>query len=205
MPLIRSDSERTATGAHGDSGNFFSSSSDERWAAARAAATTAASVPALSAALAKEDTPHVREAIFTSLARIATSESVQAVLPYLRSDAADIRTGALDALRAMPAVTVPHLPRLLADPDVDVRLLACDLVRAAQGADASRLLRSVLENESQANVCAAAVEVIAEVGDITVLPALAICAKRFQEDSFLTFAIEIASQRLRAQSPGSRD
>ena len=44
----------------------------------------------------------MREAIFTGLARIATAESAAAVVPYLRSDDASLRTGAIDALRAMP-------------------------------------------------------------------------------------------------------
>ena len=59
-------------------------------------------VAVLAAALSRESDPRVREAIFTGLARIATAESAAAVLPYLRSDDAGLRTAALDALRAMP-------------------------------------------------------------------------------------------------------
>ena len=76
-----------------------------------------------------ESDPRVREAIFTGLARLATPESAAVVVPYLRSDDARLRTGALDALRAMPEACRPHLPALLADRDPDVRLLACELAR----------------------------------------------------------------------------
>ena len=74
----------------------------------------------LASALSRESDPRVREAIFTGLARIATAESAAAVVPYLRSDDASLRTGAIDALRAMPRLRAAHLPLLLADPDADV-------------------------------------------------------------------------------------
>ena len=87
------------------------------------------------------------------------------MLPYLRSDDASLRTGALDALRAMPAAArAAHLPGLLADPDADVRLLSCELVRDLPEAEANRLLADLLERETEANVCAAAIEVLAEIG-----------------------------------------
>jgi HEAT repeat protein len=159
----------------------------------------------LAQALSHESEPRVREAIFTALARIKTPESAQAVLPYLLSDDANIRTGALDALRVMPEAAKPYLPQLLADADADVRLLACDLTRNMRDADAPHWLCTLLETEPQANVCAAAVEVLAEIGDAQALPALWRCAARFPADPFLDFAIKIAVDRLRAQSPGPSD
>ena len=72
---------------------------EERWTAARAAAELPDSAAALAAALPQETDSRVREAIFTSLSRIGTRDSVAAMLPMLRSDDAALRTGALDALR----------------------------------------------------------------------------------------------------------
>jgi HEAT repeat protein len=146
-----------------------------------------------------ESEPRIREAIFTSLARIGTHESAEAVLPCLRSDDSQLRTVALDALRAMPNATVSHLPELLHDADPDVRLLACDLARSQPAAEASRLLGEVLARDSEANVCAAAVEVLSETGGPNLLPLLAQCAARFPDDPFLAFAIRVASERLGAQ------
>ena len=54
----------------------------------------------------------------------------------------------------------------------------------------------ILATESQANVCAAAVEVLAEVGGPELLPALAECAARFPDDPFLAFAVQVASERI---------
>ena len=134
----------------------------------------------------------------TALARIASAESVLAVLPYVRSDAANLRTAALDALRAMPVQTAPHLQQLLSDQDSDVRLLACDLARVVPGPSAAKLLCALIEDEPQANVCAAAIEVLSEIGDADGVASLARCAARFPDEPFLAFAIGTTSKRLSA-------
>jgi HEAT repeat protein len=170
--------------------------SDQRWAAVRAAADRRDGVPLLAAALAQESDARVREAIFTGLARIATAESAAAVVPYLGSDDASLRGGAIDALRAMPQACRPHLARLLADPDADVRLLSCELARVLPQGEASRLLCDLLERESEKNVCASAIEVLAEVGGPEALPVLARCAERFAADPFVTFSVKVATDRI---------
>ncbi len=146
----------------------------------------------------------MREAIFTALARIGTSESANVVLPYLRLDDANTRTGAMDALRAMPEAAQPFLPGLLEDSDPDVRLLACDLVRDAGGNEGQRWLCALIEAEPQANVCAAAVEALGEIGDASAGPSLSRCAGRFPDDPFLSFAIKVVADRLRGVSPAPR-
>ncbi len=172
--------------------------SDERWAAARSAAELPDGAGVLGRAFSGEKDLRVREAILTGLVRLRSPESVLALLPHLRSDDANLRTGSLDALRTMPEVVAPHLPALLADRDADVRLLACELARSLASAEAARLLCDVLEMESEGNVAAAAVEVIAEIGSPDDLPVLARCADRFRGDPFLSFAIKIASERIGA-------
>jgi HEAT repeat protein len=178
---------------------------DQRWTAARAAAAHPDAVSALAAALPRERESRVRGAIFNSLARIASPDSAAALLPYLRSDEASLRTGAIDALRAMPAALAPHLPGLLADPDPDVRLLSCELVREQPEAEANRLLAAVLEREPEANVCAAALEVASEIGGPDLLEALRRCEQRFAADPFLAFSIGVARERIEAQRAGSRE
>ena len=207
MPLIRKNADTTApAGDPATEGNLSllaSGSPDERWAAARAAAGGPGDVETLTAALSVEADTRVREAIFTSLARIGGAESVDAVLPHLRSDDANLRTSALDALRAMPASAASRLPALLQDEDADVRLLACELARGLPSAEATAILCGLLEREEQANVCAAAVEVLAETGGPEALPALDRCAERFRGDPFLGFAIRAAADRI-GQQRGTR-
>jgi HEAT repeat protein len=204
MPLVRNHAGKPASSDGGKAPpSLNSASSEERWAAARAA-NSPGSVPSLAEALAGEKDARVREAIFTALATIATRESVLVALPYLRADEAAIRAGALDALRAMPKATQSHMAQLLVDKDPDVRLLACDLAREMGEADGARLLCDLLETDAEANVCAAAVEVVAEIADENALPALSRCASRFPNDPFLTFAIKVASGRLRSRSANPR-
>jgi len=202
MPLIRGKSS-TPINAGPDADQIARAISsgmvDERWAAARAVAELPSGVDILGKALATEAEPRVREAIFTSLARIGTPASAAVAAPYVRSDDSEVRTGALDALRAMPEATAPHLPGLLSDADADVRLLACELVRNQPPEAANQLLATLLAAEPEANVCAAAVEVLAEIGDASVLPVLAQCAARFPEDPFLGFAIGMARDRIGSQ------
>jgi hypothetical protein len=181
-----------------------SGTDDERWSAARAAADLPASVPVLEAALAREQSPAVREAMFSALVRIATPHSVEAVLPFLRADDAQARTNASDALLAMKSAAWPYLPALLRDQDADVRILACNLVREMPQGQAVALCCERLDAETEANVCAAVVEVLAEIGGVEALPALTRCADRFRATPFLAFTIKIAIDRVRSQTASPR-
>ena len=199
MPLVKRPSftsETVALEVRKTSEMLTGGTDDERWNAARTAATLPDALPLLTKALSGERVPRVREAIFTALAKIGSSDSAAAALPYMRSDDASERTAALDALRAMPAAAAGHLPQLLKDTDTDVRLLACEIVRALPANDASRMLGELLEREVNANVCAAAVEVLAETGNVASLPILERCAARFPDDPFLTFAVRMTRDRI---------
>jgi HEAT repeat protein len=178
---------------------------DERWAAARDAVGLDGGAAAMAAALRVEAQPHVREALFTGLARIGTPESAEQLVAFLRSDESQLRTGALDVLHTMPECVRVLLPRLLADPDSDVRILCCELARALPGAEAAAVLSALLEREPHANVCAAAVDVLAEVGTPEACPVLARCAARFPNHAFLAFAIKVATDRITSQSARARD
>jgi HEAT repeat protein len=208
MPLVRKPFAKTAVSPQNVASRdekslaaaLMEGSDDERWNAARSAAEAPDGLVILSEAISRESNPRVREAIFTSLARIRTPQSAEAVLRYLRSDDSNLRTGALDALRAMSDAVAPWIPRLLKDADADVRLLACDLVRNAPAADAGRMLSEVLATERESNVCAAAIEVLAETGGPELLPLLKGCAARFPDDPFLGFAVQLASERIGLQA-----
>ena len=202
MPLIRkgSGAPPPATDADAAAGKLRTGASDERWAAARALAGQPQALTTLADALAAEQDPRVREAIFTSLARIGSSQSAEVIVAYVRSDDASLRTGAIDALRMMPDALAAHVSILLGDPDADVRVLVCDLVRQLPGSTATGLLADLLQTESEANVCAAAIDVLAECGEPSALPALARCAERFVDVPFVVFAARIAGERMGAKA-----
>lgn len=205
MPLIRkpSTSPTPLPSARGDVLRALTEgNTDERWDAARAAGDVAGGAKALGAALRTEHDARVREAILTSLTRLASPDAVEAVLPLMRAEIAALRTGAIDALRAMKQAAWPYLPQLLADPDADVRLLACEMTRTLPAEEATTLLCGLIERESEANVCASAIEVLAELGTPEALPALERCAARFQGTHFLAFSIKITADRIRSQTAG---
>ena len=203
MPLVRKPVDRAAA-ATPDAAAVLqalgSNDADERWAAARAAAQVSGGATALIRALQLERDANVREAMLTSLARIGSDESVEGLLSLLRSDDANARTGALDALRSMTGLQRDLLPRLLQDPDTDVRVLSCELARALPSDEATGHLCDLLTRERDVNVCAAAIDVLTEVGTAAALPVLQECGERFRETPFLAFAIEVATDRITAES-----
>jgi HEAT repeat protein len=138
----------------------------------------------------------VQEAIMTALMRVGDQASVAALLPYLRSPDAGRRGAAIEALQALPEATAPFMAALFADPDTDVRILSIEVVRGMPAANATRLLCDLLEREQHPNVCAAAVDVLAEIGTREALPTLQACARRFAETPFLPFALSIAIARI---------
>jgi HEAT repeat protein len=77
-----------------------------------------------------------------------------------------------------------------------VRLLATELARNMPAAVATRILCSLLQHEQHPNVCAAAVDVLAEVGTRDAVPVLQACAERFAATPFLPFAVSIAIARI---------
>ena len=202
MPLVRKPSPQAPAAAAPPA--LDEGTSEQRWSAVRAAADRPDGLALLADALPRESDPRVREAIFTGLARLATAESAAVVVPHLRSDDATLRTGAIDALRAMPQACRPHLPALLADSDADVRLLSCELARGLPDEEANRLLCDLIERETERNVCAAAIEVLAEIGRPEALPSLARCATRFSGDPFIAFSLKVATERIAASARDQR-
>lgn len=201
MPLIRKNATPAAA-APVDAAKVLAAlaggTEEERWEAARAAPGIPGAAKALCDAALREPSARVREVLFTSLTRIASPESVELLLPLLRSDDARIRTGALDSLRATKALVWPYVPTLLEDADPDVRLLVCELARDQPAREAAKVLCDLLENELEPNVCASAVDVLAELGGPDALPVLARCQERFRGISFIEFAIKTTVDRIRS-------
>jgi len=169
---------------------------ERRWSAARRMGEQSGTAEPLAAALASEKEPRVIEAIFTSLIRRGGAESAAYLLPLLRSDEAALRGGAIEALETMPAELARHIGELLHDPDSDVRIFAVELTRKMPPAQAASWLGEILDREIHPNVCAAAVDVLAEIGSRDAIPHLERCRDRFAREPFLPFAIAVAIETL---------
>ena len=138
----------------------------------------------------------MREAMMTALMRVGDRASVLALLPYIRSQDASQRGTAIEALQALPAAILPFMESLLSDRDTDVRILATELARNMPAKDATRVLCGLLEKELHPNVCAAAIDVLAEVGTRDAVPVLKACAQRFSDTPFLPFAVATTIARI---------
>jgi hypothetical protein len=77
-----------------------------------------------------------------------------------------------------------------------MRLLVCEVVREMPAGMATPVLVELLDDEPVANVCCAAIEVLAEVGDASALPALTRCAVRFSDEPFVAFSARMAASRI---------
>ena len=202
MPFVKREIAKPAKPAAADSNegsvlaSLRSSDPEVRWGAARALGHRADEVPLLAATLAAETVPRVREAMITALMRIGDEASVAALLPYLRAQDAGLRAAAIEALQALPDAISPFVTALLKDDDSDVRILATELVRNMPAAEATRVLCDLLAREQHANVCAAAIDVLTEVGTREAVPVLRACAARFEGTPFVPFAASIAIARL---------
>lgn len=198
MPLIRKPQNVLSCPAPDPNAlvHLRASGADERWAAARQLGGQPGYAVLLAEALAREDDPRVREALFTALAQDGGTAAVAVILPFLRSPDAALRMGALDALATLPDAVATNIGELLTDPDPDVRTLSCDLARRLPASEANSHLGALLDRELDGNVCAAAVEVLSEVGTEDAIAALRSCAARFADNRFLIYAIELAIQRL---------
>lgn len=176
--------------------NLKSSQAETRWSASRSLGSRPEAVPALAVALGIEHVSRVREAIMTALIRIGDAASVSALLPYLRSQDAGLRAATIEALQNLPNAISPYIDQLLEDSDSDVRLLATELVRNMPAKNATQALCRLLEREQHPNVCAAAMELLAEVGTRDAVPALRSCAEQFAEVQFVAFAASTAIARI---------
>lgn len=168
-----------------------------RWAVRDLAAHPHTSAT-LGARLLAEPEHSVRQALFTSLAAHAGTAAAAALLPLLRSDDAGLRNGAIEALSGMPAAVAPHIDALLRDADADVRIFTVNLLGDLRHPQVRPWLMEVLHREAAVNVVAAAIEVLAEVGEPADEPALRAVARRFADDDFIGFAAAMAADRVRA-------
>lgn len=168
-----------------------------RWAA-RDLSGRPEAVPLLGERLLVERDARVREVLFTAIGATPGAPAVDVLLPLLRSEDAQLRNGAIEALTLMPQAVGPRITRLLDDADPDVRIFTVNLLGELKHDQVLPWLLKVLTQEAAVNVVAAAIEVLAEVGAPEHLATLRQATRRFAGDAFIGFAAEMAAQRIEA-------
>jgi HEAT repeat protein len=166
-----------------------------RWAA-RDLALHPQAAGALCARLAEEADASVRAVLFSSVTQLGGSAVVAAMMQLLRSDEPALRNGAIEVMANLPAAVAPQIDGLLHDADSDVRIFTVNLLGDLRHPKVPQWLSQVLLHDAEVNVVGAALEVLAEVGVHETLPALRATRRRFADDAFITFAVDLAVERI---------
>ncbi|MEK8028077.1 HEAT repeat domain-containing protein [Pseudaquabacterium rugosum] len=174
-----------------------SDAQERRWAARDLGAHPQAAT-VLGEALVGERDARVRDALFLTLTALASEDAAGALLPLLRSEEAPLRNGAIEALAAMPQAVAPRIHSLLHDADPDVRIFTVNLMGELRHERVRQWLLQVLAEDGSINVVAAAIEVLAEVGQPEDLAALQAVRARHADDVFIGFAIDMAASRIQS-------
>ncbi|MDO9711693.1 HEAT repeat domain-containing protein [Paracraurococcus lichenis] len=167
-----------------------------RRAAAQALGAHPAAVPALRAALSAETKRPVQEALLAALTDIASADAVAAMLGLLRAEDAWLRNAALTALQEIGAPAAAPVRAVLDAADPDLRMAALLALAGLRCPEAEAWTIARLEQETEVNVCATAIEVLDRIGGPASAPALDRLAGRFAAEPFLAFAARAVRDRL---------
>ena len=167
--------------------------------AARELAAHPNAAPAMCGQLEGERDASVRSVIFTSLIKLKTRTVVELLAPYLRSEDAALRNAVVEALQEMPEDIEPFMDSLLSDPDSDVRISAVTILGALAHPRVPEWLSQVIQSDPHINVCAAALDCLAEAGDEEAVPLLEGLAHRFPDEPYINFAVAAAIRRIKGE------
>lgn len=171
---------------------------DVRRGAARACRQFSDAVALLAGRLAVEATPSVIETLVLNLVAIGGPAAAAALAPLLRSDDAARRFAAAEAISQLGPEALPVFDALVRDPEPQVRVLAAEIARGLTSSSVVEILEAALATEEDVNVCAALIDVLAEIGSAATAGALRRAAERLAGQPFIDFAVRTALVRLPA-------
>jgi HEAT repeat protein len=146
--------------------------------------------------LRRETEVSVREVILTALACIGDPTAISALAEYLRSDDAALRNEVIETLKQRSGEVDHILQKLLSDPDPDVRIFAVNILESLRNPDVEAWLIEVIETDPQVNVCATAVDLLAELGTAAAALALGKLKARFPDEPYIQFCCDLALKRI---------
>jgi HEAT repeat protein len=114
----------------------------------------------------------IQEAVDSSLRKIGGRETVEAVIPLLRSDEAPVRNLAMDILREVGNQDMPSLIDLILDEDPDIRIFVADILGSTGNLLAVQPLCEALLKDPEVNVRYQAAVSLGELGMEDAIPCL---------------------------------
>jgi HEAT repeat protein len=128
----------------------------------------------------------VQEAADSSLRKIGGPETVQAVLPLLRSDEAPVRNLSMDILREVGSQDLPSLIALIHDDDADIRIFVADILGSTDSVMAVQPLCDALLRDPEVNVRYQAAVSLGELGKAEAAPCL---NKAIEDEEWVQYSV----------------
>jgi HEAT repeat protein len=170
-------------------------STERRWGARDLAEFPEASSYLLDQ-LKKENDISVQEVIISSLIKIGDDIAIKGLINLLKSEDAHLRNAAIEALQNVPEKVSAYIEKLLHDNNSDVRIFTVNILESLRHPNVIKWLIEVLENDKNINVCATALDLLAEVGTKEALPAIKKVKERFSDEPYIQFAADLALRRI---------
>lgn len=139
----------------------------------------------------------VQEAADYALRSIGGPETVQAVVPLLRSDEAPVRNLSMDILREVGNEDVASLNELLEDEDPDIRIFAADILGSCAHVMAVQPLCKALLKDPEVNV---RYQAAVSLGSLEEKQAADCLNRAMDDEEWVQFAVIEALTKLRAES-----
>jgi hypothetical protein len=139
-----------------------------------------------------ESEPAVRDAMLTTLAAHDTAEVAEGLAVHLASDEASLRTAVAETLATMPVSVPVIVPRLIADPDHDVRVMTAMVLADLAHPSSLDWLTGMIRDDPHPNVVASAIDALLPSLGPEHTDLLERTLRRFPDDPFLRFTVEAA-------------
>ncbi len=204
MPFVNHSDSAAASGEERKRTRDYASLVDQlsdpnptsrRWAA-RDLAQCPEGALELVARLKNETDLSVREVIFSTLTTLKNREAIEGLIDCLRSEDAALRNETIEAMQQCPEEVGQFIQLLFTDADPDVRIFAVNILESLCHGEVESWLIGVISTDQNLNVCATAVGVLTEIGTAASCEPLMAVSRRFANEPFLTFAVELALKRI---------
>ncbi len=139
----------------------------------------------------------VQEAADMALRKIGGPETVQAVVPLLRSDDAPVRNLSMDILREVGGTDFDILATLLQDEDPDIRIFIADIMGSTRNARAVEHLCKALLRDPEVNV---RYQAAVSLGELANKEASGCLGQAMSDEEWVQFAVVEALTKVRDES-----
>jgi HEAT repeat protein len=138
----------------------------------------------------------VRDIILDRLVGTRDIDIARPLLGMVRSEDVALRNAVVAALPMVGEALLPELQPLLDSDDPAVRIAAVNVLQGLRGQHAVDMAIATIERDPHVNVCAAAVDILAETGGPEAIAPLEALVARFPDVPFIAFAVAAAIKRI---------